>query len=219
MPGKVWDEITYPFLNLNGCTVEVKQWISNFIPNFIMDIITYPCFWLKLNHACKGGPRCWFHPISLAWIFYVTVQSRRQQRYDVCTSRAPVVTCGHGENQHGEVHCEAIPIQWRIYWTPDMELRMQSSQVGIVDSCSMEIDILIHYLSPPIHTSFKIIDSGYWMFSQDKTNTWKLLWHHPSKMSSMITIVDVCMIRYQISLLVRLWCVLKKRFVLEMCAC
>ena len=21
--GKVWDEITYPFLNLNGCTVEV----------------------------------------------------------------------------------------------------------------------------------------------------------------------------------------------------
>ena len=23
MPGKVWDEITYPFLNFNGCTVEV----------------------------------------------------------------------------------------------------------------------------------------------------------------------------------------------------
>ena len=23
MPGKVWDGITYPFLNLNGCTVEV----------------------------------------------------------------------------------------------------------------------------------------------------------------------------------------------------
>ena len=23
MPSKVWDEITYPFLNLNGCTVEV----------------------------------------------------------------------------------------------------------------------------------------------------------------------------------------------------
>ena len=23
MPGRVWDEITYPFLNFNGCTVEV----------------------------------------------------------------------------------------------------------------------------------------------------------------------------------------------------
>ena len=23
MPSKVWDEITYPFLNFNGCTVEV----------------------------------------------------------------------------------------------------------------------------------------------------------------------------------------------------
>ena len=23
MPGKVWDEIIYPFLNFNGCTVEV----------------------------------------------------------------------------------------------------------------------------------------------------------------------------------------------------
>ena len=23
MPGKVWDEITYPFLNFNGCTVKV----------------------------------------------------------------------------------------------------------------------------------------------------------------------------------------------------
>ena len=23
MPSKMWDEITYPFLNFNGCTVEV----------------------------------------------------------------------------------------------------------------------------------------------------------------------------------------------------
>ena len=29
MPSKVWDEITYPFLNLNGYTVDVYEWISN----------------------------------------------------------------------------------------------------------------------------------------------------------------------------------------------
>ena len=31
MPSKVWDKITYPFPNFNGCTVEVWEWISNFI--------------------------------------------------------------------------------------------------------------------------------------------------------------------------------------------
>ena len=41
---KVWDGITYPFLNFNGCTVEVSEWISNFIPHFIMDVITYLCW-------------------------------------------------------------------------------------------------------------------------------------------------------------------------------
>ena len=33
MPGIVWDEITYPFPKFNGITVEVWEWISNFIYN------------------------------------------------------------------------------------------------------------------------------------------------------------------------------------------
>ena len=36
MPSKVWDEITYPFPNFNGATVEVWEWISNYIPHFMM---------------------------------------------------------------------------------------------------------------------------------------------------------------------------------------
>ena len=36
MPGKVWDEITYPLSNFNGATVEVKKWISNLFPHLIM---------------------------------------------------------------------------------------------------------------------------------------------------------------------------------------
>ena len=44
LPGKVWDEINYPFLNFNGYTVEVKEWISDFIQHFIMDVIMYPCW-------------------------------------------------------------------------------------------------------------------------------------------------------------------------------
>ena len=42
MPSKVWDDITYPFPNFNGSTVEVLEWISNFTPHIMMDVITYP---------------------------------------------------------------------------------------------------------------------------------------------------------------------------------
>ena len=43
MPSTVWDEITYPFPNFNGCTVEVWEWMCNIILYFIIDVITvYP---------------------------------------------------------------------------------------------------------------------------------------------------------------------------------
>ena len=44
MDSKVWDEITYPFLNFNGTSVEVLEWINNFTSHFIMGVITYPAW-------------------------------------------------------------------------------------------------------------------------------------------------------------------------------
>ena len=41
MPSKMWDEITYPFPNFNSCWS--WEWMSNSIPYFMMDAITYPC--------------------------------------------------------------------------------------------------------------------------------------------------------------------------------
>ena len=41
---KVLCEITYPFPNFNGTTVEVWEWISNFIPYFIGHVFTYRCW-------------------------------------------------------------------------------------------------------------------------------------------------------------------------------
>ena len=35
------DEITYLSPNFNGSTVEVWEWISDFIPHIIMDAIAY----------------------------------------------------------------------------------------------------------------------------------------------------------------------------------
>ena len=40
---RVWYEITYPFSNINGKTIEVWEWISNFIPHFTGHVITYTC--------------------------------------------------------------------------------------------------------------------------------------------------------------------------------
>ena len=41
---ELWYEITYPFQNLTGPTVEVLKWISNFIPPLTRYVITYPYF-------------------------------------------------------------------------------------------------------------------------------------------------------------------------------
>ena len=40
----MWDETTYRFIKFNGTTVEVYEWISNFIPHFMMDLVTYMLF-------------------------------------------------------------------------------------------------------------------------------------------------------------------------------
>ena len=45
MPSKVWDQITYQFADLNGAAIEVWEWINNFIPYFLMGLIT----WSTLN--------------------------------------------------------------------------------------------------------------------------------------------------------------------------
>ena len=36
------NEITYPFPDFNGAAAEVSKWISNFIPQFTVLMITYP---------------------------------------------------------------------------------------------------------------------------------------------------------------------------------
>ena len=52
----VWDDITHPFPNFKGCTVEVWEWISNFIPYCARPIITYPFLGLKLIHVFYRVP-------------------------------------------------------------------------------------------------------------------------------------------------------------------
>ena len=36
----MWDEISYPFPNFNGSTVDIWEWISNFTPHFPEYVVT-----------------------------------------------------------------------------------------------------------------------------------------------------------------------------------
>ena len=49
-------KITYPYLNFNFCTVDVKEWISNFIPHLTGSYGCLPMLGLKLNRVSKRCP-------------------------------------------------------------------------------------------------------------------------------------------------------------------
>ena len=57
MPSKVWDEITYPFPNFNGCIVEVWEWISNVTPHSNNGCNYLSMLGLKLIYVGKRGHR------------------------------------------------------------------------------------------------------------------------------------------------------------------
>ena len=56
----MWDEITYPFPNFNGATVEVWEWITNLISHFMMGVISnsdlLSMLGFKLIHVGKRVP-------------------------------------------------------------------------------------------------------------------------------------------------------------------
>ena len=59
MPSKVRDKFTYPLPNFNVCTVEVWEWIRNFIPHFYAGCNYLSTLGSKLIHVNKRGPEWW----------------------------------------------------------------------------------------------------------------------------------------------------------------
>ena len=56
-----WDEITYPFPNFNGCTVEIWEWISNLMTTQFHPTLCWSCDYLcmlvsNLIHISKRVP-------------------------------------------------------------------------------------------------------------------------------------------------------------------
>ena len=50
----MWEEVNYSFQNFS-CTVEVSEWISNFIPHFTNDVIIYPRWDLNQSMLVIGA--------------------------------------------------------------------------------------------------------------------------------------------------------------------
>ena len=76
-PGKVWGKIAFILLNSKNVTVEFGEWINNFIPHFIMHVITYA---LKLIHARKRGPRR-EHTVNSAVLYFFSTTCSIRTRY------------------------------------------------------------------------------------------------------------------------------------------
>ena len=103
---KLWDEITYPFPNFNSFTIEVWEWISNFIPHFSGHAITYPCRDLSWTRLVKGAThmRCFgfvllevlskpawlIYPYSLIW----GLLHRQNNFMSYCLDRSLWILCG-----------------------------------------------------------------------------------------------------------------------------
>ena len=138
----VWDEITYPFLNFNGATVEVYEWMSNFIPHFTGHVVILSMLGLKLNHVSKRGN--W----PLVWISNCT-GSLPSSHITLLRARTAIAL-----------------VYWGIYWHKSLEVYLKlvdhlyldwcvaegqyTSNAGLVGSTS-PVTSSIPYYSPLIH--------------------------------------------------------------------
>ena len=61
---KAWDDITYPFPNFNGATVEVWEWINNIHPILYWACDYLSMMGLKLIHVSRRGPEASFTNVA-----------------------------------------------------------------------------------------------------------------------------------------------------------
>ena len=92
MLSKVWNEITYPFSTFKCATVEVWEWISNFMPRLIMYVITYPCRDWSYSMLIK-----WRGTHFLALFFFLPLVLTHWGRVThICVSKLTIIGSDNG---------------------------------------------------------------------------------------------------------------------------
>ena len=86
----------YLFPNSHGCTVDVWDWISSFIPHFIMDLITYPCWGKSWTMLLKSAPRKVIWPFnSRKELMLIYLQSYLQSNLTYIDTRYFLQFCSY----------------------------------------------------------------------------------------------------------------------------
>ena len=80
MSSRVRDEITDPYTNLTGTTVDVCEWISNFIPHFIMYVIIYDITY----------PTTRWNGIMLLWYLLYNIITHWCRMTHICVSKLTI---------------------------------------------------------------------------------------------------------------------------------
>ena len=78
----MWDEITHPFTNLNGGTVEVWEWKNNFIPNFTGNVITNLCWDWSLSMFIKGPQVTIINILTNANVLLLETDMKLESKYN-----------------------------------------------------------------------------------------------------------------------------------------
>ena len=84
-PLKVWDEINYPFPNLNDGTVGVWELVNsyNFILHFAGHVITYPCLGWSWSMLVKRAPKRYeYHSCIVIIYIYINEYHNLLWLYD-----------------------------------------------------------------------------------------------------------------------------------------
>ena len=136
----MWDEITYPLPNFSGGAVEAWDWLSNFTPHIIMDVITFP-FWDESQAMVVKGNAFTCHDVLMALFASSNNLVRR------CKMRVLWEPCLYRGLGFTRISINLGLPAWVLIKLPWFEVRQQHVCVaqGLRSGSSTCIAIVTHY--------------------------------------------------------------------------
>ena len=147
----MWNGINYPLPNFNGATVEVWEWMTNFIPHFIMDVINYPCWDQSEVMLVK---RAFANVVNILLYIYIYIHGSIQYLHQDCYNYRLILISY---------------IQKKNHWSTELSLFMWLSRRCVYQSSFVALcHALWHQgvnLSKNPAAASVCSDTGVWMVS------------------------------------------------------
>ena len=100
---KVWDDVTSPFPNFNGCTVDVCEWIRYLITHITAHVITYPCLYnamlVKKATDTAHSKQLWSTNATIQFVFISLVKLTTDHLIRNNTAVISTRGCASGKKQ------------------------------------------------------------------------------------------------------------------------